>query len=70
MRIPNFAEVCEASGIKFIGPKPEIIREMGLKQRARAIMEQAGVPILPGSKGVIGSVDEALSLGGRILATP
>jgi acetyl-CoA carboxylase biotin carboxylase subunit len=59
---PNFAEVCETSRIKFIGPKPDIIREMGLKQRARAIMEQAGVPILPGSKGVIGSVDEALEL--------
>lgn len=59
---PNFAEVCEASRIKFIGPKPEVIREMGLKQRARAIMEAAGVPILPGSKGIIGSVDEALSL--------
>jgi len=59
---PNFAEVCETSRIKFIGPRPEIIREMGLKQRARAIMEQAGVPILPGSRGVIGSVDEALSL--------
>jgi acetyl-CoA carboxylase biotin carboxylase subunit len=59
---PNFAEVCETSRIKFIGPRPDIIREMGLKQRARAIMEQAGVPILPGSRGVIGSVDEALSL--------
>jgi len=59
---PSFAEVCEASGIKFIGPKPDIIREMGLKQRARAIMEQAGVPILPGSKGIIGSIEEALML--------
>ena len=59
---PNFAEVCEASRIKFIGPKPNVIREMGLKQRARAIMEAAGVPILPGSKGIIGSVEEALSL--------
>ncbi len=59
---PNFAEVCEASRIKFIGPKPNVIREMGLKQRARAIMEAAGVPILPGSKGIIGSPEEALSL--------
>ncbi len=59
---PNFAEVCEASRIKFIGPKPEVIREMGLKQRARAIMEAAGVPILPGSKGIIGSAEEALEL--------
>ncbi len=59
---PDFAEVCEASGIKFIGPTPEVIREMGLKQRARAIMEETGVPILPGSRGVLPSVDEALAL--------
>jgi acetyl-CoA carboxylase biotin carboxylase subunit len=63
---PSFAEVCETSHIKFIGPKPEIIREMGLKQRARAIMQQAGVPILPGSEGILGSVDEALSLANDI----
>jgi acetyl-CoA carboxylase biotin carboxylase subunit len=63
---PSFAEVCETSQIKFIGPKPHIIREMGLKQRARAIMEEAGVPILPGSKGIIGSVEEALSLASDI----
>jgi acetyl-CoA carboxylase biotin carboxylase subunit len=63
---PSFAEVCETSHIKFIGPKPEIIREMGLKQRARAIMEEAGVPILPGSRGVLASVEEALSLAREI----
>jgi len=63
---PSFAEVCETSHIKFIGPRPHIIREMGLKQRARAIMEQAGVPILPGSKGVIGSPAEALRLANEI----
>lgn len=58
----DFAEVCELSGIKFIGPRPEIIRQMGLKQRARSIMEEAGVPILPGSRGVLTSPDEALAL--------
>ncbi len=63
---PDFAEVCELSGIKFIGPKPNVIREMGLKQRARAIMEQAGVPILPGSKGILNSPDEALALASEI----
>jgi acetyl-CoA carboxylase biotin carboxylase subunit len=62
----DFAEVCDLSGIKFIGPRPEIIREMGLKQRARAIMEQAGVPILPGSRGVLGSSEEALGLAAEI----
>ena len=62
----DFAEVCDLSGIKFIGPKPAVIREMGLKQRARAIMQQAGVPILPGSHGVLASAEEALSLAGTI----
>src|ERR1700716_222195 len=41
----DFAEVCETSGVTFIGPKPEVLRGMGLKQHARAIMAQAGVPI-------------------------
>jgi acetyl-CoA carboxylase biotin carboxylase subunit len=58
----DFAEVCELSGIKFIGPKPGVIREMGLKQRARAIMEEAGVPILPGSRGILNSAEEAQNL--------
>ena len=62
----DFAEVCELSGIKFIGPKPEVIRQMGLKQRARAIMEEAGVPILPGSRGVLSGPEEALSLASSI----
>ncbi|HMF78141.1 MAG TPA: acetyl-CoA carboxylase biotin carboxylase subunit [Bryobacteraceae bacterium] len=55
----DFAEVCDLSGVKFIGPKPEVIRQMGLKQRARAIMKKAGVPILPGSEGVLSSPEEA-----------
>jgi acetyl-CoA carboxylase biotin carboxylase subunit len=62
----DFAEVCDLSGLKFIGPRPEVIREMGLKQRARAIMQEAGVPILPGSAGVLSSAEEALSLAAEI----
>ncbi|MDQ2844172.1 MAG: acetyl-CoA carboxylase biotin carboxylase subunit [Acidobacteriota bacterium] len=62
----DFAEVCELSGIKFIGPKPEVIRAMGLKQRARAIMEQCGVPILPGSPGILNSPEEATELASQI----
>jgi acetyl-CoA carboxylase biotin carboxylase subunit len=62
----DFAEVCETSGIKFIGPKPNVIRMMGLKQRARAVMKEHGVPILPGSEGVLSSVDEATSLAEEI----
>ena len=62
----DFAEVCETSGLTFIGPRPEVIRRMGLKQEARTAMDQAGVPILPGSKGVLGSVEEALEVAGGI----
>ncbi len=56
----NFAEVCEMSGIKFIGPRPEVTRLMGEKEKARSAMKKAGVPILPGSDGIIGSEGEAL----------
>src|ERR1700752_3034037 len=49
----DFAEVCETSGLKFIGPTPEVIRLMGEKEKARAAMKQHGVPILPGSDGVV-----------------
>ncbi len=57
----NFAEVCRASNIKFIGPRPEVTRMMGEKSTARQTMKAANVPILPGSDGVIGGVDEALT---------
>ena len=56
----NFAEVCETSGIKFIGPPPELIRLMGEKEKAREAMKKAGVPMLPGSDGIIGSAEEAV----------
>ena len=56
----NFAEVCRASNIKFIGPPPEVTRLMGEKEKARQAMKHAKVPILPGSDGVIHSEDEAL----------
>ncbi len=58
----DFAEVCETSGLRFIGPSPDVIRRMGLKQVARACMEEAGVPILPGSKGILKNLEEALEL--------
>jgi acetyl-CoA carboxylase, biotin carboxylase subunit len=56
----NFAEVCETSGIKFIGPPPHITRLMGEKEKARVAMKKAGIPILPGSEGVVQSEEEAL----------
>jgi acetyl-CoA carboxylase biotin carboxylase subunit len=56
----NFAEVVGACGIKFIGPPPEVTRMMGEKEKARAAMKRVGVPILPGSDGIVQSADEAL----------
>jgi acetyl-CoA carboxylase biotin carboxylase subunit len=55
----NFAEVCETSHLKFIGPPPEVIRLMGEKEKARQAMKKANVPILPGSEGVVATADEA-----------
>ena len=56
----NFAEVAETCNIKFIGPPPEITRLMGEKEKARAAMKKAGVPILPGSEGILASDGEAM----------
>jgi acetyl-CoA carboxylase biotin carboxylase subunit len=55
----NFAEVCRASNVKFIGPPPEVTRLMGEKEKARQAMKRAKVPILPGSDGVIATAEEA-----------
>jgi acetyl-CoA carboxylase biotin carboxylase subunit len=57
----NFAEVCRASNIKFVGPPPEAIRLMGEKEKARQAMKRAKVPILPGSDGVLQTEEEALA---------
>jgi len=62
----NFAEVCRASNIKFIGPPPEVTRLMGEKEKARQAMKSAKVPILPGSDGVIATAEEALEWGEKV----
>ena len=62
----NFAEVCRASNIKFIGPPPEVTRLMGEKEKARQAMKEAKVPILPGSDGVLAEADEALEVAKKI----
>ena len=62
----QFAEVCELSGITFIGPRPDVIRAMGVKERARAIMREHGVPTLPGSAGVLSGPEEALELAEKV----
>lgn len=56
------AEVCEACNIRFIGPSPQVIRLMGDKARARRAMKKAGVPILPGSDGVVEGEEQGLKL--------
>ncbi len=61
----HFAEVCETSGLTFIGPKPEIIRLMGDKDRARKAMVEQGLPILPGS-GILPSDVEARKIAAEI----
>ncbi len=48
---PSFAEACAAAGVVFVGPPPDAIRAMGLKDRAKALMEKAGVPVVPGYHG-------------------
>jgi acetyl-CoA carboxylase biotin carboxylase subunit len=58
----HFAEICESCQIKFIGPKPESIRLAGDKAVARQEMIKAGVPVIPGSKGVIKTQEEALRI--------
>ncbi len=62
----NFAEVCRASNIKFIGPPPEVTRLMGEKDKARAAMKKAKVPILPGSDGVLADENEGLEYAKKV----
>ncbi|WP_343693771.1 acetyl-CoA carboxylase biotin carboxylase subunit [Chitinophaga sp.] len=58
----RFAEICGEHGIKFIGPTPEMIRKMGDKMTAKETMIAAGVPVIPGSGGLLQSLEEARSL--------
>jgi acetyl-CoA carboxylase biotin carboxylase subunit len=58
----HFAEVCGSCGFTFIGPTPEMIRKMGDKAVARRTMAEAGLPVVPGSEGVIEDIDEAVAL--------
>ncbi|BDG36731.1 acetyl-CoA carboxylase biotin carboxylase subunit [Parageobacillus sp. VR-IP] len=61
-----FAELCRECNITFIGPSPEAITKMGIKDIARETMREAGVPVVPGSKGVIENIDEALAIANEI----
>ncbi|MCS7228447.1 MAG: acetyl-CoA carboxylase biotin carboxylase subunit [Candidatus Kryptonium sp.] len=61
-----FAEICESSGIKFIGPTPDAIEAMGDKSLAKETMKKAGVPVIPGSDGVVNSLEEAREIANEI----
>jgi acetyl-CoA carboxylase biotin carboxylase subunit len=62
----SFAEICTTSGIKFIGPSPEMITAMGDKALAKETMRKAGVPVVPGSEGVIKEVGAAIEIAKAI----
>ncbi len=62
----DFAEICNECNITFVGPSPQAISKMGTKDVARETMKQAGVPIVPGSNGIINSIDEAVVIAEEI----
>ncbi len=62
----DFAEICQSCDINFIGPLPDMIRKMGDKGVAKQVMREAGIPVIPGSEGVIATVDEAVSIAAEI----
>lgn len=62
----NFARLCEKCGIKFIGPSPEVMDAMGDKANAKKTMVSAGVPVVPGSDGVVADIEEAKKICSEI----
>ena len=62
----HFAEVCESCNIKFIGPTQKTIEQMGDKSNARKLAAENGVPTVPGSKGIVATVDDALAVAHSI----
>tara|TARA_B100000965_G_scaffold406831_1_gene449292 strand:+ start:287 stop:1669 length:1383 start_codon:yes stop_codon:yes gene_type:complete len=62
----DFAEQCASCNITFIGPKPEVIRQMGDKAYARELVNKAGAPIIPGSEGALLNEKEALKIAQKI----
>ncbi|MFV8827965.1 acetyl-CoA carboxylase biotin carboxylase subunit [Alkalihalobacterium sp. APHAB7] len=62
----DFAEICSACNVTFVGPSPDAINRMGTKDVARETMAQANVPIVPGSKGIIEDVEAGLKVASEI----
>ncbi len=63
---PRFAALCEQHGITFVGPRAAVMREMGLKSPAKRAMRAAGLPVIPGSDGLLESADRALAAANDI----
>ena len=62
----EFSNICEDNGFSFIGPKPKIINSMGDKSEARNTMKSSGVPVIPGSDGVLKDVTEAAKFAKKV----
>lgn len=62
----NFAKICEEMGIKFIGPSYKLIELLGNKSKAKETMKKAGVPVVPGSEGLLANKKQAIELADRI----
>lgn len=62
----DFAELCRECNVTFVGPSPEAINRMGTKDVARTTMKEAGVPIVPGSEGIIKDADEGVALANEM----
>jgi acetyl-CoA carboxylase biotin carboxylase subunit len=62
----TFSKVCKENGIKFIGASPEMIEAMGDKSSAKQTMKDAGVPTIPGSDGLLESLEDAIEIANKI----
>ena len=62
----DFSEICEEMNIKFIGPSAEMIQKMGDKAFAKTTMKSVGVPVVPGSDGVVDSIEDAKKIAAEI----
>jgi len=58
----QFADACRAMKLRFIGPKSSVIRQMGDKAKAKALMRESNVPVVPGSDGVVESLDQLIEI--------
>ncbi|MDD5186266.1 MAG: biotin carboxylase N-terminal domain-containing protein, partial [Paludibacter sp.] len=63
---PDFAELCVSNGINFIGPSPQLIRDMGLKTVAKSMAIEAGLPLVPGSDGPVKDAKAAKEFADKI----